>query len=182
MKHLLCMLRFVCPVGCTKSQCPSNWVYRQMILFDYKKTYFTNIYQFPESNHTQCFFFFYFDEVIYKYIINNQDKRLSQISNRPPPLGNLVRLNALVVYVLLRVSAPSVLRFTSHIPSQFLGDRGEGEDGRILGRKSCEFDCKMLVVFFCCFCCWFLLLLLLLLLFLFLFLFLFLLWWFQVLA
>lgn len=56
------------------------------------------------------------------------------------------RLNALVVYVLLRVSAPLVLRFTSHIPSQFLGDRGEGEDGRILGRKSCEFDCKMVVV------------------------------------
>ena len=63
-----------------------------------------------------------------------------QISNIP---GNLVRRNALVVYVLLRVSARLVLRFTSHIPSQFLG---EGEDGRILGRKSCEFDCKMVVV------------------------------------
>ena len=48
-----------------------------------------------------------------------------------------------MVYVLLRVSARLVLRFTSHIPSQFLG---EGEDGRILGRKPCEFDCKMVVV------------------------------------
>ena len=115
-----------------------------MIWFDYKKIYFTNflsILQNPIAPSASSFFDF--DEVIYKYIINDQDKRLSQISNIPPPLGNLVRLNALVVYVLLRVSARLVLRFTSHIPSQFLG---EGEDGRILGRKPCEFDCKMVVV------------------------------------
>ena len=47
---------------------------------------------FPESNHTHCpvLLLFYFDEVIYKYIIDDQDKRLSK-SPTDSPLGEAKR-------------------------------------------------------------------------------------------